>query len=157
MKRLISVVLLLIMVSCACAEDIDLSGLSYAELVALKDRITLAMWKSEEWQEVTVPIGLYIVGIDIPAGHWSIKTNQANCTVKVSDKVEKSQKAVDYSYNGFYYDQIIHDKIAYGKYFEEGKDIEEIDVILYDGLYVEIEWGAAIFTPYTGKPSLGFK
>lgn len=135
----------------------NLSALSYDELVALKDRINLAMWQSAEWQEVTVPIGLYVVGEDIPAGHWSIKTKNSNCTIKVSDKIKESKKAVDFSHSGFYYDQIIHNKEAYAKYFNENSDIEVIDIVLYSGLFVEVEWGAAIFTPYTGKPSLGFK
>ena len=62
----------------ALAEGIDLSGMSYDELVALKDRINLAMWQSDEWQEVTVPQGVWKVGEDIPAGHWTVKCITGN-------------------------------------------------------------------------------
>lgn len=157
MKKLLTFLLAFLLISPAIAENIDLSGLTYAELVALKDRINLAMWQSEEWQEVTVPVGLYVVGEDIPAGHWSIKTNHSNCTIKVSDKLQKSKKAVDFSYSGFYYDQIIHNREAYAKYFNANSDLEVIDIVLHNGLFLEVEWGAAVFTPYAGKPSLGFK
>ena len=55
MKKIISCVILLALlfsVSPVGSADIDLSGMSYEELVALKDRINLAMWESDEWEEV---------------------------------------------------------------------------------------------------------
>ena len=53
--------------------DINLSGMSYEELVALKDQINLAIWKSGKWQEVEIPQGVWKVGEDIPAGKWTVK------------------------------------------------------------------------------------
>ena len=76
MKRFFSallVITLLLGVSSAIADGIDLSQLSIDELVALKDKINLAIWNSQEWQEVKVPQGVWKVGEDIPAGHWSIE------------------------------------------------------------------------------------
>ena len=52
--------------------DIDLSKLSYEELVELKDQINLAIWQSKEWEEVEVPQGIWEVGKDIPEGKWTI-------------------------------------------------------------------------------------
>ena len=57
MKKWIALLLVLVsLFSAASAEviattaaEIDLSGMGYEELVALKDRINLAIWKSEEW------------------------------------------------------------------------------------------------------------
>ncbi len=60
-------------VQTASVNEVDLSGMSYEELVVLKDRINLAMWECDEWQEVTVPEGVWTVGEDIPAGHWTIR------------------------------------------------------------------------------------
>ena len=68
MKRIICwtiTLMILFAVPCSCAEDIDLSGMSIDELVELKDRINLAIWNSQEWEEVTVPQGEWIVGEDI--------------------------------------------------------------------------------------------
>ena len=61
MKRFLSLlVALLLLFPAAALAQIDLSGLSYDELVALKDQINKAMWESKEWQEVTVaPRGVY--------------------------------------------------------------------------------------------------
>lgn len=74
MKKLVSFFLTaLLLFSAASADPVDLSGLSFDELVALRDQINLAIWNSQEWQEVTVPAGIWQVGKDIPAGHWSIR------------------------------------------------------------------------------------
>ena len=41
--------------------------------------------------------------------------------------------------------------------YNENKDIFSIDIDLKDGQYVMIDSGNVIFTPYQGKPTLGFK
>ena len=73
MKRFFCLLFVLVLLPVVSFADLpDLSGLSYDELVQLRDKINLAIWNSEEWQEVTVPIGVWVVGEDIPVGHWSI-------------------------------------------------------------------------------------
>ncbi len=83
MKRIlglaVATILALIMTATTFA-DIDLSGMTYDELVALKDQINLAIWNSEEWQEVEVPQGVWEVGADIPAGKWEIRPLQGATT-----------------------------------------------------------------------------
>ena len=131
----------------------NLSGLSYDDLVLLKDRINLAMWERQEWQEVTVPKGVYLVGTDIPAGHWTIRTEAISCSIEVTDKLDETGKRHDWS-GDVWSQSVIHAK---GDHFDPTSDIEEVDYMLQNGWYVIIEYGSAIFTPYTGKPSLGFK
>ncbi len=53
-------------------QSMNVDSLSYNELADLKDQINLAMWNSDEWQEVKVPQGIWEVGVDIPTGHWTI-------------------------------------------------------------------------------------
>ena len=73
MKRTIAMVIVFLLVlSDITFAEVDLSGMSYDELVILKDRIDKTIWDSQEWQEVTVPQGLYKIGEDIPAGKWTI-------------------------------------------------------------------------------------
>lgn len=64
MKKALSLFLaiMLLIVSIPAMADVDLTGMTYAELVALKDQINLAIWNSSEWQEVTVPQGVWKVG-----------------------------------------------------------------------------------------------
>lgn len=145
----------------ATAETIDLSGMSYDELVALKDQINLAIWNSQEWQEVTVPQGVWQVGVDIPAGTW---------TVKCAD-VGRSNYGMRYCYL-LWGEQLTSDgrKISQDgpwglvylynpnhEAYEEG-NLTEYTLTFKDGEYIVITPGfnKAVFTPYSGKPSLGF-
>lgn len=159
MKRLfcalLAAALFLTPVALAARQTIDLEAMSYDELVALKDRVLLAMWASEDWQEVTVPQGIYTIGEDIPAGHWTITpVPGAYSFVKWGDLLEESGK--DLSYNGGLYISESITSETY-PYFEKGKDKSQCDFKLKDGQYLMIDSGDVIFTPYTGKPDLGFK
>lgn len=154
MKKLISCILVLVLAVAfaapACA-DFDLSGLSYDELVALRDQINLAIWNSEEWQEVTVPQGVWEVGADIPEGKWTIRALPGGQTWPRWGKELKdggvSVKTLEYC--------LIYSPT--NRFYEEGKDVTEWTIELSAGEYLEIGSGSAVFTPFAGKPSLGFK
>ena len=61
MKKLFGLILVgILIMSAAWAEEIDLSGLSLRELEALRNRCLLEMFAREDWQEVSVPQGVYI-------------------------------------------------------------------------------------------------
>ena len=158
MKRIFSMVLciaLLIALPVAGFADVDLSAMSYDELVALKDRINLAMWECEEWQEVEVPQGIWQVGVDIPAGHWTIIASDGSgyCSVQIGRELDKTGKGVE-DYFDYGYANLVSSS---NSYFEKNTGIESIDFYLVDGEYVVIEGATVIFTPYQGKPSLDFK
>ena len=73
MKKLIAVLLvLLLLVPVASADAPDLSIYTYDQLVALQYYIGMEIMKRPEWKEVTVPAGEWVVGVDIPAGDYSI-------------------------------------------------------------------------------------
>ena len=139
------------------AADIDLSGLSYDELVALKDRINLAIWECEEWQEVTVPQGVWVVGEDIPAGKWTIKCVDGAFRTEIcwGDYLSDDGVSVSNKNRGEKYVYISNPD---HKWYEVG-DMTEYTVSLQAGDYVEVahDEDAAVFMPYAGKPSLGFK
>lgn len=182
MKRIISLILALVLmlsisVSCFAADkkakdddsadtkkvdtikdenraQIDLSTMSYEELVTLKNKINLAMWNSDEWEEVTVPQGVWIVGEDIPAEHWTIKAaDGAYANIKVCNKLDETKKDVDYS-EAYSYEHLTS---ASRSSFDANSDIESTDFDLADWKYVIVNDGSVVFTPYEGKPSLSFK
>lgn len=156
MKRALLLLLaLLFLAGNATATTIDLSGMSYQELVALKDQINIAMWKSQEWQEVTVPQGVWLVGVDIPAGHWTIKAKVKQSYIKIGTVLDVTKKDIDIWASDFFYNESIYSPEY--RYYEAGRDKIEIDLELQNGTYIVIEYGDVIFTPYTGKPNLGFK
>jgi hypothetical protein len=163
MKRILALILVLLsLVGFASAETIDLSGMSFDELVALKDQINLAIWNSQEWQEVTVPQGVWKVGEDIPAGTWTIKCadiGRNNYMMKECDLSwgeHLSEDGLSIRWSGRYGFVNIYNPNH--EYYSEGQ-ITEYIITVQDGDYIVIAaaYNKAVFTPYNGKPSLGFK
>lgn len=161
MKKILLVLLALLLALPAFAEDIDLSGMSFAELVALKERINLAMWECDEWQEVVVPQGLWVVGKDIPAGTWTVRCLDTgrksyllkSCELEWGDTLDASGQKVAWSRR--------HESVKiYNPYNNEYKgETTEYTFTVQEGDYIYIDtlYNKAVFTPYTGKPDLGFK
>ena len=154
MKKLFALVLCLLMVGgCAAAEEIDLSGMPYDDLVALKDRINLAIWESDEWQEVEVPHGVWEIGKDIPAGKWTIKAAEGvRARVDWGDKLDAS--GWDFEWGTIWIRQFLESE-TYAYY--SGSQPTEVTYDLKEGHYIIVQQGTVYFTPYAGKPSLGFK
>lgn len=161
MKKILAVLFLLVLTVPAAAESVDLDSLSFQELAALRDRIQLAMMQRDEWQEVTVPQGVYKVGEDIPAGKWRIK-----CCSEYPENVwmrltciewgtELNDNKTGLSWEGRKGGALIYNPNA--EKYEGG--ITEYIVTLKNGDFVIIDntSNKAVFTPYTGKPDLGFK
>lgn len=154
MKKVITIcitlVLILTLVPDAFA-DVDLSGMSFDELVALKDQINLALWNSADWQEVTVPQGLYKVGSDIPAGKWTVKAPVGGYTVvKIGSQVDENGTDVDYHGES---KPICGDNYSG---FAPSSACAFWTVELREDQYVSVKNGDCVFTPYAGN-NLGFK
>ena len=156
MKKVCLLVLALVLVGSFAFAEVDLSGMSYDELVALKDQINLAIWNSQEWQEVTVPVGVWKIGEDIPAGHWTITVSPDGSykwsSVAVGTALSETGKDIDFMTTEYYYAEQIRLPGA-----EDYSGLDEMNYDFKDGAYVIINYGDVIFTPYAGKPSLGFK
>lgn len=155
MKKFIALLLVLLsLTGTVFADTIDLSGMTYKELVALKDQINLAIWNSQEWQEVTVPKGVWKVGEDIPAGHWTVicapgwRKTEISWGQKLSDNGERIDWSGRYSiYNDIYNPEHEYYVNSATEYSFEARN----------GEYIIVKYGSCIFMPYAGKPSLGFK
>ena len=157
MKKIACLVFaLFLLIPCAFAESIDLSGLSFEELAALRDRILLEMMLRDEWQEVTVPVGVWKVGESIPAGTWTVKcVDKQYAFVSWGDKLDKSGEDIDvFSSSRYSHSNTI--KSTSSSVYKDG-DQTEYTFTVKDGDYIVIEHSAIIFMPYKGKPNLGFK
>ena len=153
MRKIIIMILALAMIPLAAAADLpDISGLTFDELVQLRDQINLAMWNSQEWQEVTVPAGTWKIGEDIPAGHWSVRivghgiTNGWYC-----------EKVDDFGQPVCFGAQYIRHEIASEDFHAFDQEYNHVaDFDMQEGWYFIVDTPVT-FTPYTGKPDLGFK
>jgi len=95
-----------------------------------------------------------VVGKDIPAGKWTIKAaNGIRATVYWGEKLDSSGMSLSYSSRIYELETLYSvNHWSYGK-----GDTTEITWDLKEGQYFIVESGIALFTPYSGKPSLGFK
>lgn len=165
MKKLVALVVALILVSSvalATTVSFDFSGLSLAQLIEVQQQLTMAMWATEEWQEVEVPQGVWIVGEDIPAGTWTVRCADIGRNSYMMRKCDFSW-GESLSDNGQYIKwQGRHDSAnIYNPNHEDYDEGEatEYTFTVQDGDYIIIDsaYNKAIFTPYAGKPTLGFK
>ena len=159
MKKFFTFILILAMVPIIALADLpDISGLTYDELVELKNQINLAMWNSSEWQEVEVPIGLWEIGKDIPAGTWRI-TPVGNVYMNLwyGDVLNENGTNAGYgwdSVNG--YNDVLSTKQNRDGSWKDTDDPHYVELKLQDGWYIKNS-ATVIFTPPQGKPDLGFK
>lgn len=159
MKKMLGILLgitLLLSAVSALAAEIDLSGMSYDELVALKDQINLAMWQSDEWQEVEVPQGVWVVGEDIPAGKWTVKCAEPwiNTEINWGESLTESGERIAWGGRYSVYNSVYNPN---HRYYKKGDGITEYTFEVRSGDFIVVDDGSAIFMPPTGKPSLGFK
>lgn len=135
-------------------QTLDFNTMSLDELITLKEQINLAFWSLQEWQEVVVPPGVYEIGVHIPEAHWTVTaTDGTSPHITFFSELNDSKTGS----NGYIIDSVSLTSKTYKRGFDENRDIEFFDFELKKGKYIEIESGSVIFTPYSGKPDLGFK
>lgn len=155
MKKAVCAILMFLLAFPALAfADVDLDGMSFDQLVELRERVDLAIWKSDGWQEVEVPKGVYEVGKDIPEGKWTIRAAEETAA-KIYWGDELDVSGVELSYDGDIWEleRIVSPEY---RYYEKG-DTTEVTYAMKNGQYFIVDDGIAVFTPYAGTPSLGFK
>ena len=126
---------------------IDLSGLSSAELLILQNKLNAAMWESADWKQVTIQPGILKVGVDIPAGHYTITAADADVIkFRYGNTLNSGKTAVTYSSNAYLSENLVSPS---AKNYHSNS-VTSIDVDMQAGCYVDISLGCAVFSPYTG-------
>ena len=152
MKKLVSLLILCALLTAPALAEIDLSGMTFEELVDLRAQVDLAIFASDGWQEVTVPAGAYVIGRDIPAGYWTIApVSGAWADVTWGSRFDASGTDIDW--DNKYASEIILSSTA--SIYRTG-DIESVSWELKEGTVLLIEHASVVFTPFAGH-NLGFK
>lgn len=154
MKRFFCLFLVLVFCPLVSLADLpDLSSLSFVDLVLLREQINLAIWNSPEWQEVTVPPGVYEIGKDIPAGRWSIRpANGCGPVYAIYASAAKDQGHDVDLFAGPYIMECLCAPDA-PDYSAEYKTSTDFD--MESGWFVRLD-STMIFSPYSGKPDFSF-
>ena len=143
------VAICVLLTSTVAFADVDLNGLSYDELVELVNKAQLEMMKSDKWQEVIVPEGIYKIGEDIPAGKWTVSAPQKVYVVSI---VIGSSMYDEFTVN---FDKYVSLHGPGSALYNEG-ETSFVTLDLKEGMYIQIQSGSAIFSPYSGN-SFSFK
>ena len=98
MKKLLAIILILVVLlpAAAFADIPDISELTNDELLQLDWQIQAILYEHQLEDGVLVPAGVYIVGIDIPAGEY-----KADTVSDVGGLVKVFKSVTDYE-NGLY-------------------------------------------------------
>lgn len=131
MKKVVLLVLALVLVGAVALAEVDLSGMTYDEMVELRDQLDKAIWASDGWQYVQVPGGDYDVGTDIPAGRWTLVGVDSYSEIKVCES-----RALKDDYAA----EIIYESLEHNQHY---------NITLEDGQYIKIS-GLIAFQPYLG-------
>lgn len=135
MKKLVLIlcVLLLSLAPAVASAEADLASMTFDQLVALRQEIDLLLFGSDQYKDVSVPQGVYIVGVDIPAGTYSFSSTEFAAIEIFSDESCSIQ--------------------SYVAVYSVSADNPVAKFELKDGYAVEIQYAPILFTTYTG---LGF-
>ena len=140
-KSLMLIVTVCMFISCSISfaepETIDLQDMTLAEISNLIQRAQLAILQTDDWQEVTVPAGIYQIGVDIPAGKWNVSMDKRWARIRIGAALNDTQNEVDHRSDGYYTVQL-------------NEDVPAQDITFLDGMYVEIYNAPLIFRPAVG-------
>lgn len=155
MKRFIAFLLIVLFIPSVVFADYDLSGMSFNELVNLRNEITTALFYSDEWSEIFVPGGFYQVGQGVPSGHWTITPyGESYISVWYGDKANDSLTGAGYGWdiaNGWA--GILSTKKNKDGSWKDHGERHQLDIVLKDGWYVVFA-GDVVFTPYIGASGI---
>ena len=86
MKKFLGLLLtIFLLVPVFANAEVDVKGLSTEELLALRVSIADELMARGEMKSANVPAGEYVIGEDIPAGSYSITTDQIIVTIVIGD------------------------------------------------------------------------
>lgn len=158
---------LLAVVFCLCSSAFaaeDWSTFSDDDLAAMIDDLSAYVAEAQAELDsrrgtasakgVVVPVGVWTVPDDIPAGHWTINVNPDGAanwgSITVGTALDESGKSIDYIESKYYYSELVQKKGA-----DTAVNLEELDYDFKDGDILIVEEADMVFTPYV-KPKLGF-
>ena len=155
MKRFFCFLFVLVLLPIFCLADLpDLSGLSFDELLQVRDQLNLLIWNSSDWQSVEVPSGVYVIGVDIPSGHWTLKPPAGGSVViEYFKDVDETGKRPAYVSSNYFSESLADESSSFASFVY----MRQVDIEMKDGFYLTVVNGpSVIFEPYTSKPAFSF-
>lgn len=141
MKRIAGLILALCLFICGAAWaapiTIDPDTATVDELIEAKKAIDLALFGSDAYESVIIPVGTYEIGVHMPAGEYTVSCDEGLMRMTMIQVFSDGEKSL-----ANYVDthSIANDEVI-------GR------LVLKEGYVMEVNSDAAVFRAYTG---LGF-
>ena len=154
MKKLLCIALIFaLLLPCSGLADLpDISGLSYDELLQLREQIEIAIMNFIEQQEIFLPVGLWTVGVDFPAGTWLVTPlDNQYFNLWYGDVLNESGTDAGYGWdwvNG--YNQTMSTKKKKDGSWKNPDMPHSVIITMKEGWYLKNS-GAVVLTPATPK------
>lgn len=148
MKKLFVLVLALVLLcpSALALKNESLDDISFDDLVQYRKYFDMYLMDRPEFKQVTIPEGIYKIGVDIPAGDWNvIPVSGEQALFDYFEKLDQYGNAPDKD-SYYMWDRIVN---------IPGYEVKSMHYDLKDGMYVRISMAPVIFSKYTG-PSFSF-
>ncbi|MBR2853929.1 MAG: hypothetical protein IKE81_06390 [Clostridia bacterium] len=150
MKKLFLSICILLLCPAFALAELDFSSYCVDDLYSILNSVRAEILSKSQWEEVTVPVGFYVVGEDIPEGHWTIKYSPGEYSlIEYFHNTDSSGKRPADTIYDYYYDGIGDPSTELSSVY----DLTEIDLVLQKGFHLVVNYGPVIFTPFTGRPS----
>lgn len=149
MKKLLCLLLCLLCLPTFALAEVDLDSLTFVELIELREQITAEITSRPEWKEVFVPAGVYEVGVDIPAGHWTITPQNDSVSFNYGSALNDTKTNIDYAKM-----TTTGSAAKAGTSMSDFFGMESVSINLSEGNWIYLD-NPSVFTPYI-RPSLGF-
>jgi hypothetical protein len=130
--------ILLLALSPVSLAESKYDGFTFEQLQTEYLAILQAMWKTDAWQRVEVPAGVYEVGVEIPEGEWTI-SNSNYFTAVVGGKLDATKTEVDR-------DSIKAYELVYMEEYKNGWTVE-----LMTGDFIELSKAVCFSVPVKGQ------
>ena len=150
MKRFLCLVLVLLLLPIVSLADVDLSPYTTEQLYALREIISYEILSRGEYKDVELPQGYYVVGQDIPEGHWSITAAPGSyCLIEYFQNADASGHRPADTFNDYFYVGLRGD----GADAPSTVENTFIDLDLKYGYHFVVNYGSCVFNPFVGRPS----
>ena len=150
MKRIICLFLFLCFLPVACFAELDLSGFTLEQLYYLQKAVSQEILNRSQWQHVEVPQGYYVVGEDIPEGHWTITAAPGSyCMIEYFLNADASGHRPADTFDDYFYIGLYSE----GSNAPSTIENKSIDIDLKAGYHFVVNYGPCVFEPFTGRYS----
>lgn len=144
-KILIIIIALINLFSGNSSPEMNIDEMSFSDLITLREEVNSALWGSEELKSVTVPVGVYKIGNEIPVGKWVIRPVEGSTAmIIIGTKTKNNGMEIEPPY---WHEQITSPSDSYSKY----NKTSEVVVTLESG-YISIGQSPVYFEPYLDEP-----